>query len=158
MRPALAYPIRDGIPIMLPDEARPLAGTAPGSNARGGVSPGPVVPNAVRLDRAARRLTVDFGALGAFDFPAEFLRVHSPSAEVQGHSPRERRLVAGRRGVGIAGLEPVGRYALRIRFDDGHDTGLYTWDGLLTLGRTQDALWQDYLQRLAQAGLGRDAA
>ena len=141
--------------------ARPGPGPGPGpgnGRASGAMTAGdaPPVPREIRLDRAERRLEVDFGPLGRFTFPAEFLRVNSPSAEVQGHGPGQRRLVAGRRLVGIAGVEPVGHYAVRLRFDDGHDTGIYTWNGLLEMGRDQDALWRDYLSRLAAAGLSRD--
>ncbi len=114
------------------------------------------MPTELRLNRAERRLEVDFGVLGRFAFSAEFLRVHSPSAEVQGHGPGERRLVAGQRGVAITAIEPVGHYAVRLRFDDGHDTGLFTWDGLLAMGREQDALWADYLARLREAGMTRE--
>jgi len=88
--------------------------------------------------------------------PAELLRVESPSAEVQGHGPGQKKLIAGRRHVGITGIEPVGSYAIRIRFDDLHDTGIYTWDYLRKLGENHDSLWQAYLARLAEAGLSRD--
>ncbi len=114
----LAYPVRDGIPIMLPDEARPLAVTA--------------APTEIRVRRATRRLEVDFADGQRFSYPAEYLRVESPSAEVQGHSPDQRVLVAGKQDVGISTVEPVGHYAIRILFDDGHETGIYTWDNLLT--------------------------
>ena len=118
------------------------------------MTPAPV-PVSLRLDRAARRLEIDFGAAGRFALSAEFLRVNSPSAEVQGHGPGQQRLIAGKRAVGLTGIEPVGRYAVRLRFDDGHDTGLFSWDELLRLGREQDVLWRDYLARLAAAGQGR---
>ncbi len=113
-------------------------------------------PERLRLSGGGRLLEVYFGAAGRFELSAEFLRVNSPSAEVQGHAPSERRLVAGRRAVAITGIEPVGHYAVRLRFDDGHDTGLYSWDALLTLGRDHEALWRDYLARLEAAGLSRD--
>ncbi len=120
--------------------------------------PQPVaVPRSIRLDRAERRLHADFGPEGEFAFSAEYLRVHSPSAEVQGHGPGERKLVAGKRDVGISAVEPVGRYAVRLRFDDGHSTGIYSWAELLRLGREQDRLWADYLARLRSAGAGREA-
>ena len=90
------------------------------------------------------------------ELPAELLRVESPSAEVQGHGGDSKTIVAGRRHVGIIGLEPVGTYALRIRFDDMHDTGLYTWDWLYNLGANQDAIWQNYLDALKEKGLSRD--
>ena len=114
-----------------------------------------IVPLDVVADRQAKTLTITFAESGAFTFSAEFLRVHSPSAEVQGHSPEQAVTVGGKAGVGITGLEPVGNYAVRILFDDGHDSGLYSWDTLYTLGRSQAALWAAYLQKLAEAGLTR---
>jgi DUF971 family protein len=113
-------------------------------------------PTELRLRRAERRLEVDFDDGSRFAFPAEFLRVESPSAEVQGHAPKDRRTVPGCRNVGIIALEPVGHYAVRIRFDDGHDTGIYSWDYLHALGREQGSRWQAYLAALAAQGLGRD--
>ena len=88
--------------------------------------------------------------------PAELLRVESPSAEVQGHNPGQKQIVAGRRHVGIIGIEPVGHYAVRLVFDDLHDTGIYSWDYLADLGRNQDRLWAAYLDGLASRGLSRD--
>ena len=114
------------------------------------------VPTEIRLKRAERRLEVDFDDGSRFAFPAEFLRVESPSAEVQGHSPSERRTVPGRRHVGITGLEPVGHYAVRILFDDTHDTGIFSWDYLYRLGQEQGQRWRDYLAALAAQGLSRD--
>ena len=87
---------------------------------------------------------------------AEFLRVHSPSAEVQGHSPEERQFVAGRRHVGILGLELVGQYAIRIDFDDLHDTGIYSWRILYDFGLRQESLWANYLKEMEDLGLSRD--
>lgn len=113
------------------------------------------VPTEIRLQENGRRLDVTFGPT-LFRLPAEFLRVHSPSAEVQGHGPGERRLVAGRRSVSITGIDPVGNYAVRLRFDDGHSTGLYTWTELFKLGQSQPELWEEYLAALRQAGLSRD--
>ena len=115
-----------------------------------------VTPLEIRLRRAERRLEVDFDDGSRFAFPAELLRVESPSAEVQGHSPAERRLVSGKRDVGLAGIEPVGHYAVRLLFDDGHDSGIYSWDWLYQLGQQQDRRWRDYLAGLAAAGLSRD--
>ena len=112
-------------------------------------------PLEIRLQRAERRLTVRF-ADATFELPAEYLRVESPSAEVQGHGPGEKRLVSGRRHVGIVGVEPVGRYAVRILFDDGHDTGLYSWATLHRLGARREEIWASYLSELATAGLSRD--
>jgi DUF971 family protein len=116
------------------------------------------VPTAteIRLARAEKRLEVAFDDGSRFVLPAEYLRVSSPSAEVQGHSPAERRTVAGRRHVGILGIEPVGNYAIRILFDDRHDTGIYAWDYLHALGREQDRRWRAYLDELAAQGLSRD--
>lgn len=116
-----------------------------------------MIPAEVRLDRAARLLVLHYPDGTRLSLPAEYLRVESPSAEVQGHSPAERRLVHGRRHVGIATVEPVGRYALRLLFDDGHDTGLYTWEHLAELGREHDGRWATYLAALEAGGLSRDA-
>jgi DUF971 family protein len=113
-------------------------------------------PVEIRLRTAAQRLEVDFDDGSRFAFPAEFLRVESPSAEVQGHGPNERRTVPGKRHVGILGVEPVGHYAVRLRFDDLHDTGIFSWDYLHRLGREQQARWRDYLAALAAQGLSRD--
>ena len=113
-------------------------------------------PTEIRLRRAEKRLEVDFDDGARFALPAELLRVESPSAEVQGHGPGERRIVAGRRHVGILAVEPVGHYAVRIRFDDLHDTGIFSWDYLYGLGRDQDRIWRDYLAALAAQGLSRD--
>jgi len=90
-----------------------------------------------------------------YRLPAEMLRVMSPSAEVQGHSPEQRVTVAGKRNVRIRNLQPVGNYAVRIGFDDGHDTGLFTWDYLERLGREKDSRWAKYLEELSQKGLSR---
>lgn len=99
-------------------------------------------------------MTFDSGE--RFTFPAEFLRVESPSAEVQGHGPGQKTIVAGRRHVGIMDLEPVGNYAVRIRFDDLHDTGMYSWRYLYFLGKNQDRLWREYLEALEARGLSRE--
>jgi len=115
-------------------------------------------PVEIRLNRDARALEVDFDDGRSFDLSAEFLRVQSPSAEVRGHGAGERRIVGGCRAVGIAAVEPVGNYAIRLIFDDGHDTGLYSWAYLYELGVNRDALWQAYLDALAAKGLARDPA
>jgi DUF971 family protein len=107
------------------------------------------------LHKATRTLELRFADGSEFHLPAEFLRVHSPSAEVQGHGPGQAVLVPGKREVAITSLEPVGHYALQITFSDGHDSGLFGFDYLYRLGREQDALWQRYLERLAEAGLAR---
>ena len=105
---------------------------------------------------AQRVLQVTFARGAVFSLPAEYLRVESPSAEVQGHSPSEKKIIAGRRFVGITALEPVGNYAVRIVFDDLHETGLYSWQYLERLARNQDKIWADYLCALKERGLSRD--
>ena len=114
------------------------------------------VPTEIRLDRATRVLHVSFDDGTEYALPAEYLRVESPSAEVQGHRPDQKQTVAGRRYVGIIGIEPVGHYAVRLVFDDLHDTGIYSWDYLHELGREQDSLWQAYLAALDARGLSRE--
>ncbi len=113
-------------------------------------------PMEIRLKRDEKVLEIDFEDGHRFRLPAELLRVESPSADVQGHNPSQKTIVAGRRHVGITGLEPVGHYAVRITFDDLHDSGLYSWDWLYHLGVNQDRLWHDYLAALAEHGLSRD--
>ena len=103
-------------------------------------------------------LHVAFADGSRFELPAEYLRVESPSAEVQGHGPGQKTLVAGRRHVGIIGVEPVGNYAVRLTFDDLHDTGIYSWDLLQELGQEHDRRWHAYENRLAAQGLSRDPA
>jgi DUF971 family protein len=115
------------------------------------------VPEEIRVSRDKKRLVVTFPKTGRFDFPAEFLRVNSPSAEVQGHGPGQRVLVAGKRDVGIAGIESVGNYAILIRFNDGHDTGIFSWRYFYELGTKQDAMWHEYEAALIKAGLSRDS-
>jgi DUF971 family protein len=109
------------------------------------------VPTEIRLRRAARLLEVSFADGERFELPFEYLRVHSPSAEVKGHGPGQEVLVLGKENVGIKAVEPVGQYAVKLVFDDGHDTGLYTWKYLRELGREQAARWARYLERKAQA-------
>ncbi len=113
-------------------------------------------PLEIRVRRATRCLEVDFAGGLRFTYPAEYLRVQSPSAEVQGHSPKDRVVVAGKSEVGISAVDPVGHYAIRIHFDDGHDTGIYTWEYLLTLGQEQTTRWETYLAELAVKGLSRE--
>ena len=113
-------------------------------------------PTEIRLKKDEKILEVEFDDGRRFSLPAELLRVESPSAEVQGHSPSQKQIVAGRRHVGIMEVEPVGNYAVRLRFDDMHDTGLYSWSYLRKLGEEQDTLWQAYLDALEQRGLSRD--
>ncbi|HEU0156598.1 MAG TPA: DUF971 domain-containing protein [Stellaceae bacterium] len=120
-----------------------------------GAAPWPVE---LRLKEAEKRLEISFDDGSRFSLPAEYLRVESPSAEVQGHGPGQKTLVAGRGHVGIINLEPVGNYAVRIVFDDLHDTGIYSWSYLHQLGVEQERRWRDYLAALAAAGLGREPA
>lgn len=116
------------------------------------------VPVELRLKRAEKRLLIRFDTGESFDLPAEYLRVESPSAEVQGHGDKERVVVPGRRHVGIIGIEPVGNYAVQISFDDLHDTGIYSWEYLHQLGREQERRWQAYLDALESKGLSREPA
>ncbi len=113
-------------------------------------------PTEIRLKKEEKVLEVDFEDGASFILPAELLRVESPSAEVQGHSPSQKTLVSGRRHVGIMSVEPVGNYALRINFDDTHDTGIFSWSYLHWLGSEREAIWNSYLEELLAAGLGRD--
>ncbi|MFO0988786.1 MAG: DUF971 domain-containing protein [Alphaproteobacteria bacterium] len=113
-------------------------------------------PTEIRLNKAEKRLEIDFDDGARFSYPAEFLRVESPSAEVQGHAPSQKQLVAGRQHVGILEIEPVGNYAIRIVFDDLHDSGIYSWQYLYEIGRNRETLWAQYLAELAQRGLKRD--
>ncbi len=112
-------------------------------------------PAEIRVRRASKRIEVDFEDGHKFHYPAEYLRVESPSAEVQGHSPDQKVLVAGKQDVGISTVEPIGHYAIRILFDDGHETGIYSWAYLMQLGLEQDERWADYLAALAEKGLSR---
>ena len=112
-------------------------------------------PTELKVDKDRRLLTVAFDDGASLDLPAELLRVMSPSAEVQGHSPEERVTVPGKKAVRILRIEPVGNYAARIVFDDGHDTGLYTWTYLRELGEHKEQLFQDYLAELAAKRLSR---
>ena len=114
------------------------------------------MPTEIRLNREEKRLDVTFDDGKAFALPAELLRVESPSAEVQGHSPDQKKTVSGRRHVGIMEIEPVGNYAICIKFDDLHDSGIFTWDYLYELGEHQDAIWAEYLKNLEAEGLKRE--
>src|SRR6201985_550338 len=112
-------------------------------------------PSELRLHKDRKTLTVSFEGGERFDLPAEYLRVKSPSAEVQGHSPDQRKTVPGKRDVAILELQTVGNYAVRPVFDDPHSTGLYSWDYLRELGRNREAWWQEYLDELSAKGLAR---
>ena len=108
-------------------------------------------PTEIRLRSLSRVLDVTFDDGARFELPFEFLRVHSPSAEVKGHGPGQETLVLGKQNVRISNIEPVGQYAVRLIFDDGHDSGLYSWKYLHELGRERDILWNRYLDRVQQA-------
>lgn len=112
-------------------------------------------PTELRLAKGKRSLRIVFDDGAAFDLPAEYLRIASPSAEVQGHSPAQRRTVPGKRGVEIISVLPIGNYAVRLVFDDMHDTGIFGWDYLFQLGVEQATRWQAYLDELAAKGLSR---
>ena len=114
-------------------------------------------PTEIKLHQASRVLEIAFANGRHFRLPYEFLRVHSPSAEVRGHGPGQETLQTGKRDVTIATVEPVGHYALRPTFSDGHDTGIYSWEYLYDLGERQDELWRRYLERLTAAGASREA-
>lgn len=113
-------------------------------------------PTEIRYVSEDKTLLVSFDSGERFTYPAEFLRVESPSAEVQGHGPGQKQTVAGRRHVGIMEIVPVGNYAVRIKFDDLHDSGIFSWQYLYRIGRDQDAIWQAYLDDVAAKGLSRD--
>ncbi len=116
------------------------------------------VPTEIKLHKLSRLMEVSFDDGKRFEYSFEFLRVHSPSAEVRGHGPGQEVLQLGKRDVDIVRIEPVGNYAIRPVFSDGHDSGLYSWDYLYEIGETRDDLWQTYLLRLAGAGGSRDPA
>ena len=110
------------------------------------------IPTEINLNRRTRTLTVTFDDGQAFDLSCEYLRVHSPSAEVQGHGPGQEVLQLGKENVNIDAIEPVGNYAIKPKFDDGHDSGIFSWETLYILGVNQDVNWSRYLDRLAEAG------
>jgi DUF971 family protein len=113
-------------------------------------------PSELRVSKDRRMLTVTFPGEGSFELPAELLRVFSPSAEVQGHSPDQRITVGGKRDVEIMKMEAIGNYAVRITFDDLHDTGIYSWPYLHSLGANKENLWAEYLAELREKGMTRD--
>lgn len=112
-------------------------------------------PTSINFRNKSRLLEIAFGE-ETFELPYEFLRVFSPSAEVQGHTPEEKKLQVGKRDVTITDVQPIGEYALKITFSDGHDSGLYSWDWLYEIGARKELLWEDYLSELMQAGASRD--
>ena len=113
-----------------------------------------MIPSAINLHKASKTLTLKYPSGEEYHLPAELLRVHSPSAEVQGHG--KPILQFGKINVGLLKIEPAGQYALNLTFDDGHDSGLFTWEYLYQLGVRKDELWQDYLAELKAAGKSRD--
>ena len=115
-----------------------------------------LAPTEIRVHGRGRLLTLSYADGRRFELTAEYLRVHSPSAEVQGHGPGQEVLVHGKQGVGIRAVEPVGHYAVRLVFDDGHDSGLYTWKHLLALAESHTERWERYLASLEQAGIARN--
>ena len=117
----------------------------------------PPVATEIRVRRATRRLEISFDDGRTVDLPAEYLRVESPSAEVQGHAPDQKVIVAGKQDVNVVQVEPIGNYAVRIRFSDGHDTGIFTWSYLCELAADYDERWRAYLEALEHKGLRRSA-
>jgi DUF971 family protein len=115
-------------------------------------------PTELRLHKDRKILTAAFDNGESFDLSAEYLRVRSPSAEVQGHSPAERRVVAGKRDVQILEVQPVGNYAVRLIFDDTHSTGIFSWDYLFELGRNREMYWREYIDEMRDKKLARSAS
>lgn len=113
-------------------------------------------PTEIKLHQKSKILDISFSDGKTFHFPCEFLRVHSPSAEVGGHGPGQEVLQTGKKMVNIVKMEPVGHYAIQLHFSDGHNTGLYSWDLLYQYGLNQDSIWQRYLQRMQEAGASRE--
>ncbi len=113
-------------------------------------------PSEIKLHRKSRILEISFSDGKIFQFPCEFLRVYSPSAEVRGHSPGQEVLQTGKREVNINDIKPVGNYAIQLNFSDGHNTGLYSWDLLYDYGLRHDEMWQRYLHRMQEAGASRE--
>jgi len=113
-------------------------------------------PVEIKLRKASRQITIEFDDGNSFDLPFEYLRVYSPSAEVKGHGPGQGTLQTGKENVQVTSIEPIGLYAVRLIFDDGHDTGIYSWEHLYELGVEKDEKWRDYLDQLKMAGHDRD--
>ncbi len=123
-----------------------------------GLQPGTPRPIEIKLHQKSRVLEISFDDGKSYSLSCEYLRVYSPSAEVRGHGPGQEVLQEGKKDVEIAAIEPVGNYAVKLVFSDGHDTGLYSWDYLYSLGENQPRLWQQYLEKLALAGVNREPA
>jgi DUF971 family protein len=121
-----------------------------------GLDPRAAIPTEIKLHQSSRLLELTFADGSSYRLPYEFLRVYSPSADVRGHGPGQETLQVGKGQVTITEIEAVGHYAIRPKFSDGHDTGIYSWDYLHELGANRDALWGDYLRRLQAAGARRE--
>jgi len=117
---------------------------------------GKATPTEIKLHQKSRVLEITYADGKTFSLPCEFLRVHSPSAEVRGHGPGQEVLQVGKKEVAITSIEPVGTYAIQLYFSDGHDTGIYSWDLLYGFGLHQQEMWAQYLQRMEKAGASRD--
>jgi len=123
-----------------------------------GLSQDTPIPTEIKLHKASKKLEIAFNDGSRFDLPFEYLRVHSPSAEVRGHGPGQEVLQVGKKFVDIERIEPVGQYAVVLEFSDGHNSGIYSWGHLYDLGKNQAAYWEDYLHRLEAAGASREPA
>jgi len=123
----------------------------------GSTRPATARPTSLTVHQRSQVLEVGFDDGATFRIPFELMRIYSPSAEVQGHGPGQEVLQTGKRQVGLSALEPIGNYAVQPRFSDGHDTGIFSWDYLYFLGSREDELWRKYQERLATAGVDRDA-
>jgi DUF971 family protein len=124
----------------------------------GGIDKDTPIPTEIKLHQKSRLMEIAFSDGSRHELPYELLRVYSPSAEVRGHGPGQETLQVGKRDIEIVQIEPVGAYAVKPVFSDGHDSGLYSWDYLYWLGANRDRLWQEYLDRMAEAGASRDPA
>jgi DUF971 family protein len=121
-----------------------------------GLTPTSPRPTEIKLHQKSRELEIHFDDNAEFRFSCEFLRVYSPSAEVRGHGPGQEVLQVGKKNVDITAIDPVGSYAVKLVFSDGHDTGLYSWDYFYDLGKNKDSYWKTYLARMEQSGASRD--
>ena len=148
--------LRGEVDIMRPSEGRVTGSIPVGGTTKQICAKAMLVPVDIAYHRQSKELELTYENAQSFRLPAEYLRVLSPSAEVQGHTPEQARVPVGKRDVSIVGIEPVGLYALKIVFSDGHDSGYYDWDYLRKLAIEKEALWQDYLVRLDKLGASRD--